>query len=68
MPPPPRHRASTSGRPSVPAPMSERQQMALLMQLTSSNDQAGELRTVDEVDVGTIHLIDGLSFRVEPEQ
>ncbi|CAO1362082.1 unnamed protein product [Diamesa serratosioi] len=43
MPPPPKpHRghSSTAGRPSVSAPMSERQQMALLMQMTSSSEAA----------------------------
>lgn len=38
MPPPPRHRISTSARPSATTPMSERQQMALLMQMTSSSE------------------------------
>lgn len=38
MPPPPRHRVSTSARPSATTPMSERQQMALLMQMTSSSE------------------------------
>lgn len=40
MPPPPRHtgRTSTPGRPSTSTPMSERQQMALLMQMTSTNE------------------------------
>lgn len=41
MPPPPRPRTA-SGRPSGPTPMSERQQMALLMQMTSTSSEAGE--------------------------
>ena len=43
MPPPPRHRTSTSGRPSTSTPMSERQQLALLMQMTSSNEAGKKL-------------------------
>ena len=47
MPPPPKpHRghSSTTGRPSVSAPMSERQQMALLMQMTSSSEAGEDLK------------------------
>jgi ankyrin repeat protein len=43
MPPPQRPRNSTSGRPSGVGPMSERQQMALLMQMTSGTSEAGLL-------------------------
>lgn len=45
MPPPPRApRTSTSGqRPSTSTPMSERQQLALLMQMTSTNEAGKDL-------------------------
>lgn len=41
MAPPPQRRNATHSRPSAPTPMSERQQMALLMQMTSSTTEAG---------------------------
>ncbi|XP_070507360.1 ankyrin repeat domain-containing protein 11-like [Chironomus tepperi] len=40
MAPPPQRRNATHSRPSAPTPMSERQQMALLMQMTSSTTEA----------------------------
>lgn len=37
--------SGTSGRSATNTPMSERQQMALLMQMTSSSNQSGALPT-----------------------
>lgn len=45
--------SSSSGRPSTNTPMSERQQMALLMQMTSPSNQLGSfyLKYLQEVSI-----------------
>lgn len=66
--PPPTNRTNrdkTSGRPSTTTPMSERQQMALLMQMTSSNE-SGKFRFVLNISVVNNRI--ELPFRIKFRQ
>lgn len=52
MAPPPQRRNATHTRPSAQAPMSERQQMALLMQMTSSSEAGMSFTIIILMNVG----------------
>lgn len=66
MPPPARtNRSLTSGRPSTSTPMSERQQMALLLQMTTSTESGGKMFGFVLTVAGCVVLIQLIiSFRI----
>lgn len=54
--------SSSTGRAATNTPMSERQQMALLMQMTSSNNQTGIRNSIFSIKSNRSHAINEQCF------